>query len=444
MQKRVRCIQEAIIMLKRKFIDTLIEWKNNHNTECLLVKGARQVGKTFIIREFGRQNYKNVGELNFFTNEEHREIFAGSLAPDTIYMQLSLRFKDIMFNKDTLIFLDEIQLCGGARTALKFLAEDGRCDVIASGSMLGIAYKETASIPVGYEKQVEMFAMDFEEFLWATSMDAKSIDIIKGFYTSKTKVDDSVNKLMLERMHEYMVVGGMPAVVNTFIATKNFSKVHEEQEKIIASYLDDIVMYAPVPLKPKVRSCYLSLPKQLAKENKKFQYSVVEKDGRGRKFETSLDWLRDAGIIKLCTNVSTPLYPLVSYTQEDYFKVYANDIGILIAMYGFDMKAEIYNNTLKGPAKGGIYENLIADILLKKRLPMYYYKPGENRQEIEFLYQQKGSVVPIEVKSGNSATYSLDEFIKEYDPEYGLKFVTGNVGVADKKITLPLYMAMFL
>jgi predicted AAA+ superfamily ATPase len=431
-------------MLKRKFMDTLIEWKNKHKLECLLVKGARQVGKTFIIREFGKHNYTNVVELNFYTNPEHREIFAGSLAPDTIYKQLSLRFKEIVFNKDTLLFLDEIQLCGGARTALKFLAEDMRCDCIASGSMLGIAYKETASIPVGYEKQVEMFALDFEEFLWATSMDANSINIIREYYDSRTRVEDSINKLMFDRMREYMIVGGMPAVVNKFNETKSFGAVHEEQEKIIASYLDDIAKYASVPMKQKARACYLSIPRQLAKENKKFQYAVVEKDGRSRNFESSIDWLKDAGVIKLCTNVSTPIFPLVCYVRYDYFKIYANDIGILIAMHGFDMKSAIYNNTLKGPAKGGIYENLIADILIKKRLPLNYFKPGENRQEIEFLYQQKGSVVPIEVKAGNSQTYSLDAFIKEYDPPYSLKFITGNVGLADKKITLPLYMAMFL
>jgi len=425
---------------------TLLEWKNKKNTECLLVKGARQVGKTFIIREFGRQHYKNVVELNFFLFAAHKKFFKGNLDANTIYSKLSLAFKGVKFDKDTLLFLDEIQYCGPARTALKFLSEDGRCDVVASGSMLGIAYKQTASIPVGYERQVEMFSMDFEEFLWAKGLTEENLVLFRDHFISKQKVDDFMNDTMLANMREYMLVGGMPSVVKAFINTNgDYNEVHTEQEKIIASYLDDIAKYAPTAVKPKARACYLSITQQLAKEsNKKFQYSLVEQGGTARKFDTSIEWLKDAGLIKLCTNVSTPQFPLVSYVQRDYFKVYASDIGILVAMYGFNMKEKLFENTLKGPAKGGIYENLIADILLKKRLPLYYFKPGEGNQEIEFLYDDKGDIVPIEVKAGNNSSYSLNEFLTRYEPPYGLKLVTGNAGQADKKITLPLYMAMFL
>jgi len=427
-------------------MDTLVEWKNKKRTECLLVKGARQVGKTFIIREFGKQNYKNVVELNFFLFADHKKFFKGNLDANTIYSKLSLFFRDVKFDKDTLLFLDEIQYCGQARTALKFLAEDGRCDVIASGSMLGIAYKEIASIPVGYEQQVEMFSMDFEEFLWAKGLREETISIFREHFISKQKIDEYMNDTMLAYMREYMIVGGMPSVAKIFVESGgDYNAVHTEQEKIIASYLDDVAKYAPAAVKPKARACYLSITKQLAKEtNKKFQYALVEKDGTGRKFDTSIDWLKDAGLIKLCNNVSTPQFPLVAYEQNDYFKVYASDIGILIAMYGFEIKAELYNNTLKGAVKGGIYENLIADILLKKRLPLNYFKLSENRQEIEFLYTHGSNVIPIEVKAGNTSSYSLNEFIAKYEPPYGLKFITGNIGQADKKITMPLYMAMFL
>ena len=431
-------------MLKRKFMYTLVEWKNSKEKKCLLVKGARQVGKTFIIREFGKLHYKNIVELNFLFNPEYKEFFSGSLDPQTIYSKISLKFNGVTFNKNTLLFLDEIQLCGQARTALKFIAEDNRCDCIASGSMLGIAYKETASIPVGYEHQIEMFSMDFEEFLWAKGLTEENLAIFREHFSSKLPLDKFYNDEMFKNLREYMIVGGMPAVVMKFLETRNFSDVHREQELIIASYLDDIAQYAPASVKPKARACYLSIPKQLAKENKKFQYSIVEKGGDNRKFDTSIDWLHDAALIKFCVNTSTPQFPLVSYEQNNYFKVYASDIGILIALHGFEMKAEIYNNTLKGPAKGGIYENLIADILLKKRKPLHYFKPGENRHEIEFLLTVGGSIIPIEVKSGNAPTHSLDAFIKEYAPPYGLKFITGNIGQADKKITLPLYMAMFL
>lgn len=431
-------------MLKRKFMNTLVEWKNTRGKKPLLVKGARQVGKTFIIRAFGKANYKNVVELNFFSNAEHREYFSGNLNADTIYSKLSLRYEGLVFDKDTLLFLDEIQMCGQARTALKFLAEDDRCDVIASGSMLGISYKETASIPVGYEIQIEMFAMDFEEFLWAKGLKDANLEIFREHYRKKVKLDTFFNDSMLSNLREYMIVGGMPAVVCEYLETGNYSQVHKTQKTIIDSYLDDIAKYAPAAEKPKARNCYLSLPKQLAKENKKFQFGVVEKKGTARKFESSIEWLRDAGLIKVCQNVVAPTFPLVAYTQPGYFKIYGTDIGILGAMYGFEIKKELFENTLKGSMKGAIYENLVADILLKKGLPLYYYKPAENKQEIEFLHTQDSNIIPIEVKAGNSATLSLDEYIKRYSPLYALKLISGNIGTSGTKITMPLYMAMFL
>ena len=431
-------------MLKRKFMNTLVEWKNTIGKKPLLVKGARQVGKTFIIREFGKANYKNVVELNFFSSVEHRNIFSGNLDANTIYSKLSLHYEGVVFDKGTLLFLDEIQMCGQARTALKFLAEDDRCDVVASGSMLGIAYKETASIPVGYETQIEMFALDFEEYLWAKGLKDANLEIFRNHYYKRLHLDAFFNDTMLSNLREYMIVGGMPAVVSKFLETNNYSDVHEVQTSIIDSYLDDIAKYAPTAEKPKARNCYISLPKQLAKENKKFQYGVVEKKGTARKFENSIEWLRDAGLIKVCQNVSAPTFPLVAYTQPGYFKIYGTDIGILCAMFGFELKKQIFENTLSGPIKGGIYENLIADIMLKKGIPLYYYKPSESKQEIEFLYTQESNIIPIEVKSGNSQTASLNEYIKRYNPLYALKFISGNIGVSETKITLPLYMAMFL
>ena len=425
-------------------MNTLVEWKNSKGKKPLLVKGARQIGKTFIIREFGKTNYKNIVELNFFSNADHRDLFSGNLDANTIYSKLSLRHDGVVFDKGTLLFLDEIQMCGEARTALKFLAEDDRCDIVASGSMLGIAYKETASIPVGYETQVEMFALDFEEFLWAKGLKETNLKIFREHYHTRMKLDAFFNDTMLRNLREYMIIGGMPAVVNTFLETGNYSEVHKVQTSIIDSYLDDIAKYAPTPEKPKARNCYLSLPKQLAKENKKFKYGVIEKRGTARKFENSIEWLRDAGLVKLCKNVSVPTFPLIAYTQPDYFKVYGTDIGIVCAMFGFELKKEIFENTLKGPMKGGIYENLIADILLKKGLPLYYYKPGENKQEIEFLYTQDSNIIPIEVKAGNSRTLSLNEYVERYNPPYALKLISGNIGVSESKITLPHYMAMFL
>ncbi|MDR0778305.1 MAG: ATP-binding protein [Methanomassiliicoccaceae archaeon] len=432
-------------MLKRKFMEVLVQWKKEKDKECLLVKGARQVGKTFIIREFAKQNYNNIIELNFATEPKFKKVFDGSLKMDEIIKKITALDSSARFEEGkTLLFLDEIQDCGDARTALKPIAEDNRFDCIASGSMLGVAYKTTRSIPVGYERQIEMFSLDFEEFLWALGYDDVRIGHIREYYENKEKIPLAINNVYTEKLREYAIVGGMPSVVDIYVKTKNFGLVHKEQEKIVASYMSDISRYLSEPEKPKTKACYNSIPEQLAKENKKFQYSVVEKGSRASKFENSLEWLRDAGLIKFCNNVKTPFFPLPAYKDSDYFKVYMTDIGILNSLYGFDMKAQLYYNTLKGPAKGGIYENIVADILIKKEIPLYYYKPGESQQEIEFLLTANGGIVPLEVKAGNRRTPSMDEFIERFDPPYALKLITGNLGVEGKKITMPLYMAMFL
>jgi hypothetical protein len=431
-------------MLKRKFYDYLLSWKNTKKNECLLVKGARQIGKTFIIDKFGKENYKSYIYINFIEEPEYKDIFNDSLSADEIYKKMSVYIMGIRFiTNDTLIFLDEIQDCPNARTALKFLAIDGRYDVVASGSLLGINYKEVSSIPVGYERQVKMYSLDFEEYLWAVGMNEEAISYIKDVFDKREKLPIELNNRMFKYLREYMVVGGMPNVVNVFLETNNFYEVQLAQEKIINSYHEDMIKYAPVAEKPKVRKCYDSLIKQLAKENKKFQYSVLEKKSTARKFGNSLDWLLGADIIYKCVNVSTPQFPLKAYECDDFFKIYVNDIGLLVAMYGFEMKQAIINNTLKGPAKGGIYENLIADMLVKNGYDLHYYKLNDTI-ELEFLIPYNDKVIPIEVKAGNTATVSLNKYIDEYKPVVAYKFITGNLGVVDNKVTMPLYMAMFL
>ncbi|MDR3000443.1 MAG: AAA family ATPase [Fibromonadaceae bacterium] len=430
--------------MKRRILTDFLAWKESRKNEALLVKGARQIGKTYIIEEFGKKYYKSSITLNFFEKPVLKSIFDGELSADEILKNISLRLPNFKFIKgQTLLFLDEIQECPQARTALKFLAQDSRFDCIASGSMLGISYKELASVPVGYERQIEMFSMDFEEFLWAKGIDKDLIEFVKEYYMKKTKIPPDINETILKYLREYMVVGGMPEVVKTFVETGNFAEVHKVQQKILNSYLDDIAKYAATPEKIKVRNSFLSIPKQLAKENKKFQFSHVDKKGSARKYENSLEWLRDAGLIKFCTNVSLPVFPLNSYSKDNWFKIYLMDIGMLTAMYGFEMKQAIIENTLVGSAKGGIYENLIADILCKKHIPLYFYKPENNAQEIEFLLTEKTSIIPVEVKSGNNATVSLNKFMEDFSPPQAIKLITGNLGVAENKITLPLYMAAF-
>ncbi len=438
-------------MLKRKFYNTLFEWKNSkHNDStykntCLLVKGARQIGKTFIINLFCKENYKSYTYINFVETPEAKKIFDDELSAEEIYKRISLfNSKFNLIKNNSVIFLDEIQECPNARTALKFLAQDESCDVIASGSLLGISYKDVSSIPVGYECQKEMFGLDFEEFLWALGYEQTSIEILKSFFEKKEKVDDVIHSKMMKILREYITVGGMPAVVNSFIEENNFGKVQQMQEMILNSYIDDILKYASTTEKPKVRNCYLSIPKQLAKENKKFQFSVVEKKATSRKFENSVEWLRDAAFVRLCYNILTPNFPLSAYQKDNQYKMYLSDTGLLTALYGFEIKNEIINDTLKGPVKGGIYENLIADMLIKRGYKLNYFRSENGSIEIEFLISNNAKIIPIEVKSNNGQTLSLNKILEDDDVPFGYKFISGNIGMNEKKISLPLYMAMFL
>lgn len=450
-------------MLKRKFYYQLQEWKKNKKSECLLVNGARQIGKTYIIEQFGRENYESYIYLNFIKNPELKNIFEGSLESEEIFRRISLYVSDCTFvDGSTLIFIDEIQVSPKARTALKFLALDSRYDVIASGSLLGIHYNRNKddkeiekefSIPVGYEREVLMHSLDFEEFLWARGIDEKSVRILKEYFDKKEKVPagteaknwtDGLNEKYLSLLREYMVVGGMPEVVNTFLETSNYQEVYAAQQKIFRAYEDDIEQYAKNVEKPKIKACYNSIPRQLAKEYTKFQYKTVEKNGTAKKYDNSLSWLEDAGLVVTVKNVSLPMLPLKAYEQPENFKLYTTDIGLTTSMFGFETQASLIKKTLKGPAKGGIYENLIFDMLYKRGFNLNYYKKSDNTQEIEFLFEKDGAAIPVEVKSKKGETESLNNFITDFEPPYAYKLIDGNVGVNETKITLPHYMAMFI
>ncbi len=438
-------VPEEPYMLKRKIYDTLLEWKQKKHQDCLLIKGARQVGKSFIIREFGKNNYKSVIEINFYEHPEYKTIFDGDLSAAEIYKRISLNVPNVKFiEHNTLIFLDEIQHCPNARTAIKFLAIDDRYDVISSGSLLGLYYKDIVSVPVGYETPIDMYSLDFEEFLWAYGYDANAIGTLKEYFTLKEKIPDSVNARFHKILREYLVVGGMPAVVNTFFETNNFQETYNKQISILTEYENDIKKYAKTTDRQKIRDCYYSLPRQLSKEYTKFQYKTVEPKGSSKKYENSLDWLIDAGMIRKIPNVSTPLLPLAGYEQPDQFKIYATDIGIATAMFGFQTQAALVNDTLTGPAKGGIYENLIFDMLVKRGYKLNYIKKADSTQEIEFLVEQNCAVIPIEVKSKRGNTLSLNQFLKDWQPPYSYKLTGTNVGEVESKITLPHYLAIFI
>ncbi|MGN0693358.1 MAG: ATP-binding protein [Lentihominibacter sp.] len=438
-------------MLRRKVYDRLLDWKNNHRNTCLMVKGARQVGKTYIVREFGRREYRSFIEINFIKQKELKEIFRGSLSADEIYKRMSAYIQNIeLIPGETLIFLDEIQNCGSARTAIKFLAEDGRYDVVTSGSLLGLTYAENGdreaeepeSVPTGYEDFLTMYSLDFEEFLWAEGYEG-AVEMLREYFETKTKVPDSLNEKYQALFREYIVVGGMPEVVEDYVAHHDFNRVTNLQNRLIENYKFDIAKHTKGAEKVKVQNCYDSIPKQLAKELKKFQYSTVEKGKTRKKYGGSVQWLKDSALVHVCYNVHEPYLPLMANAREEQFKLYINDTGLLCAMYGHETKKAILNNTIKGSAKGGIYENAVSEALVKNGHRLYYYKPDDSH-ELEFLLELGGSAVPVEVKAGNTATVSLNNFIRDFNPPAAYKFVSGNVGISGNKITLPHYMVMFM
>lgn len=440
-------------MIKRKMYKYLINWKQKKDKSAIIIKGARQVGKSYLVREFGRNEYESYIEINFLKNPLYKNIFKGDLSAEEIFKRLSAyipNLKIIPFK--TLLFLDEIQVCAEARTAVKFLVEDGSVDVISSGSLLGLSYledddknvTEPTSLPVGYEEQITMYSLDFEEFLWAKGYNDDAIAYLKDFYISNKEVSKELNDKYLELFREFMIVGGMPEVVQTFIDTNNFQEASKIQGKILADYQDDISKHAKGQEKIKVRQCYDSIPKQLAKEYKKFQYSVVEKGKTSKKYGGSIKWLCDSSLVNKCSNVNEAYIPLLAYEMDDQFKLYLNDTGLLLYLYGPETKLAILNNTLKGNSKGGIYENIISESLLKRGYKLYYYKTQNSSMEIEFVIEKNGEVIPIEVKAGNDSTPSLNSFINKYHPKVSYKFVNGNVGFLDGKKTLPHYMVMFI
>lgn len=442
-------------MLKRKIYNELILWKERRQEgkkESLIIKGARQVGKTSVVENFGSNEYESFIEINFIKRPELKAIFKGAKDPKTIYSSILLYLPDAkIIPGKTLIFLDEIQRCGDARTAIKFLSFDFTCDVISSGSLLGLEYAEDAdvdvevpeSIAVGFEVELKMYSLDFEEYLWAKGYNSDQLLILKKYFDNNEVVPKAINDRFEQMFREYMIIGGMPEVVASFIPNGDFNEAFRIQNKIISDYQDDIAIHAKGEQKIKVRECYESVPKQLARELKKFQYSFVEKGKTSRKYGGSIKWLKDSDLVNVCYNVREPFIPLMANENLEQFKVYINDTGLLTQMYGRETKIAILNNTLKGNAKGAVYENIVQEILVKKGYSLHYYKPDDNH-EVEFVIEKNTEVIPIEVKAGNSKSISLNNFMNDYLPTIGYKLINGNIGLDGKKKIIPHYMIMFL
>ncbi|MDY4787867.1 MAG: ATP-binding protein [Bacilli bacterium] len=431
-------------MLKREIENKLKEWKKQIDKKCLIISGARQVGKTYIVKKFAKENYENFVEINFVEKPSTKKIFDGDLNMETILANISLYLPhqaSLVPNK-TLIFLDEIQACPNARTALKFFALDKRFDVIASGSLLGINYEQVSSYPTGYVEFLEMYPLTFKEFLWANGVDENVISILKDCFENKKQVNEAMNLKMMEYFKQYIVVGGMPNVVDTFINNHNFGEVLNLQKNILIDYKNDIAKYAISTEKVKAKACFESIPAQLAKDNKKFMYKSFDKNGRSQKYEGSINWLIDAGIVNICNNITTLDTPLIAYRDEKNFKLYMGDTGLLVSMLDEGSNIQIMEGNI-GVYKGAIFENVIAQVLHSNGHKLYFYNRN-NSLEIDFVLSKDTKIVPIEVKSANNKAKSLSTILKEKEDILGIKLVNGNVGISENMLTLPLYMVMFL
>lgn len=436
-------------MLRRKMEKTLLDWKNTPDHRPLIVKGCRQCGKTYSVRHFGEENYESVIYLNFFQNPDYLSIFSGSLEVDHLIMMISalLGEKANFVPGKTLLIFDEIQDCPEARTSLKFFQMDGRFDVIGTGSLLGVkGYgKEPKSIPVGYETVVDMFPLDFEEFLWANEVSPTVIGMLKHALDTATPVPEALHKRMRELMLQYTVVGGMPDAVQTFVDTRQMDRVLQIQRDIVRSYEDDMVKYAEKKDKAIIRQCFESIPKQLSKENKKFQYSVVKKGATAAKFSGSLQWIEDAGIIARCYNLNLPELPLDGNAIDDVFKVYMRDTGLFTSMLEDGTQFDILQGNLFG-YKGAIFENLVADFFAKMGRKLYYFHK-DSGLEIDFVIRWRGACMLVEAKAATGNVKSTKTVLKhpeKYHVGGAIKLGDYNVGREGDILTLPMYMGFLL
>lgn len=438
-------------MLKRKITEYLQEWKQTTDHKPLVIKGCRQCGKTFSALNFAYQNYKNVIYVNFVEKPKLGEAFQDSLNVDDILMNLSANGIEVPLTPgDTCLILDEIQECPEARTALKFFKIDGRIDVIATGSLLGVkGYgvhgNAPISIPVGYETIVTMYPLDFEEFLWANGINESIIYRLTEHLNSLTPITTALHSRMRQLLLQYTIVGGLPEAVNTFLATHDLTKVQATQQAIIVGYEEDMIKYADSFDRSKIRECFESIPKQLSKENKKFKYSVVRIGGKSSQYIGSLQWIEDAGVIRRCYNLNFPELPLDGNAIDNTFKVYMADTGLFVSMLEQGTASDILRGNLHG-YKGAIFENLVADIFGKMGRKLYYYRK-DSGLEIDFVIRYKNKCVPVEVKATTGDAKSMRTILnhpEKYHIDTAIKLGDYNIGQNGPLITLPTYLTFML
>lgn len=436
-----------MIYLRRKIDSFLSDWHLRSNHKPLIVKGARQIGKTFSIDRFAEANYQSVIRINFIFQPEYKTIFYEGFEVDSIVKNISFINPQFRFIPgSTLIFFDEIQDCPSAATSLKPFCIDGRYDVICSGSLMGINYNEIESNSVGYKEDYEMFSLDFEEFLWAKGYTDEHIRSLTDYLYEVKPIPTSAFDAMSEIFKDYMIVGGMPQVVSAYIINGNFSGIINIQKQLLADYEEDITKYARGLDKGRILNVYRHISISLAKENKKFQITKVAKSARNRDYVGVVEWLSNAGIVNVCYCLGAPSLPLKGNYNMDLFKLYYQDTGLLIGSLDEEAQIDLRNNRNFNTYKGAIYENIVADMLRKSRYGLYYYRNEKSTIEMDFMIRAMNSIVPIEVKASDGTSKSLQKMTdgRFDDIKFGIKLCHNNIGFNGYFYTIPYFMTFAL
>jgi len=435
-------------LLRRKMDLKLKNWKQNPNKMPLIVKGARQIGKTESITAFAKSNYKSAVIINFAIQIEYRSIFNDGYDVDKIIKYISLLNPDLKFpEKETVIFFDEMQECSACATSLKAFKIDGRYDVICSGSLMGVNYNEIESNSVGYKEEIEMHSMDFEEFLWANGYSDSQIEDLFQKMKTLQSLSDVEMKVFGGKFYDYIITGGMPAVVSEFVNNKNFSGILHLQQLLLLDYQEDITKYAIGLDKGRVRNAFNHIAVFLAKGNKKFQVTKIARNARSREYIGVIDWLHDAGIINVCYCLDTLSLPLKGNYNPSVYKVYFKDTGLLTASLDKEAQQDLRANRNFNTYKGAIFENIIGDMLVKQGYDLYFYKNEKSTIEMDFFVRDASSLIPIEVKASDNSTKSLNKLTdpdKYPEIKFGIKFCNKNIGFNGKFYTFPYFLAFLL
>lgn len=435
-------------LLKRKIDKYLTDWKNRPDRKPLIIKGARQIGKTRSVEWFASQNYASVIEINFIEQKKYREIFNDGFEVDAILKNISLLNPELKFIPgNTIFFFDELQACPNCATSLKFFKLDGRFDVICSGSLMGISYREIESNSVGYKEDYEMHSMDFEEFLWAMGYnDEFTADLLSHMLDVRPLSELQMDTLM-SLFRDYVIIGGMPEVVSTYVRNKNFSGTLDIQRQLLKDYEEDITKYVEGLDKAKVKAVYNHISTFLAKENKRFQITKIARNARNRDYMGCVEWLADAGVVNVCYCLNQPELPLKGNYDPKMYKIYFKDTGLLIASLDEEAQEDLRANRNLGTYKGAIYENIVGDMLVKQGYRLFYYHSDRPALEMDFFIRDADSLIPVEVKANDGATASLNRLLnddKYNDVKYGIKLGYRNIGFNGKFYTFPYFLTFLL